>query len=161
MERNYIYLTVQSLEVKANSRFKRGTPFSGRLFGLLVVLGLTALWGSISVYIGPSCREETKKREKELNKRKLSFLSYTFMNIYQHCYHHACWVSEMNMFKPKKKEMINERKLSKTIPAHSFKHSRLLSTINAPALKVTLRHSPTQPPFFRKDFAPQRSTQEV
>ena len=35
--------------------------FHGWLVGWLVVLGLTALWDSISVYIGPS----PKEREKE------------------------------------------------------------------------------------------------
>ena len=38
-----------------------GLSCLNRLVGLLVVLGLTALWDNISVYIGPS----PKEREKE------------------------------------------------------------------------------------------------
>ena len=37
----------------------------GRMVGWLVVLGLTALWDSISVYIGPSPKEREKEERKD------------------------------------------------------------------------------------------------
>ena len=37
----------------------------GWLVGWLVVLGLTALWDNISVYIGPSPKEREKEERKD------------------------------------------------------------------------------------------------
>ena len=39
-------------------------PFSPKQVGWLVVLGLTALGDSISVYIGPTPKERRKRRER-------------------------------------------------------------------------------------------------
>ena len=39
-------------------------------FGWLVVLGLTALWDSISVYIGPSPKEREKEERKDRGEEK-------------------------------------------------------------------------------------------
>ena len=56
----------QSSTVKNRSRSQRDstvkfTTLISELIGWLVVLGLTALWDNISVYIGPS----PKERERE------------------------------------------------------------------------------------------------
>ena len=40
--------------------------------GWLVVLGLTALWDSISVYIGPSPREREKEERNDRREKKMS-----------------------------------------------------------------------------------------
>ena len=42
----------------------RQTPMSSQLVGWLI-LGLTALWDSISVYIGPSPKEREKEERKD------------------------------------------------------------------------------------------------
>ena len=39
-------------------------PGQGQIVGWLVGLGLTALWDSISVYIGPSPKEREKEERK-------------------------------------------------------------------------------------------------
>ena len=42
-----------------------------RLMGWLVVLGLTALWDSILVYIGPSTREREKEERKDRERKNV------------------------------------------------------------------------------------------
>ena len=41
-----------------------------RLVAWLVVWGLTALWDSISVYIGPSLREREKEKRNDRQEKK-------------------------------------------------------------------------------------------
>ena len=55
----YNSLTVSRHQIPA---FK---PIFGALIGWLVVLGLAALWDSISVYIGPSPKEREKEERKD------------------------------------------------------------------------------------------------
>ena len=55
--------------VTTTNQFMRKKQFQPDIFfGWLVVLGLTALWDSISVYIGPSPRERERERDKEERK---------------------------------------------------------------------------------------------
>ena len=48
-----------------NQWIKLKASISTELVGWLAVLGLTALWDSISVYIGPSPKEREKEERKD------------------------------------------------------------------------------------------------
>ena len=66
--------SVHGMFFKTKNRFSLIIVMSDDLLfvGWLVVLGLTALWDSISVYIGPSPRERRKKKRNDKWEKKIS-----------------------------------------------------------------------------------------
>ena len=58
-------MTVYVTEICALSKVNFHMQIVSVIVGWLVVLGLTALWDNISVYIGPSPKEREKEKRKD------------------------------------------------------------------------------------------------